>query len=363
MNKQYYMKEVIRFARKGMGCVSPNPLVGAIIVKNNKVLSKGYHKKYGSPHAEVDAIAKLNKTEIRNSTLYVNLEPCVHYGKTPPCADSIIQSGIKKVIIGNQDPNPIVNGKGIEKLKKAGIEVETGVMNESCLDLNKAYFKYITQKKPYVTIKIAQTLDGKISTLKGKSKWITSTSSRRYVHKMRMENDAILVGVNTVLIDDPELTVRMIREKGKKTKRIILDSTLRIKENIRLLKHTDPHNTIIVTTSRASAKKIRLLENKGVNLWILPSNSNGQVNIGSLLKKITEEKICSLLIEGGNKIFTTFLKSRETDRIVIFISPKLFGNGIDVFSELGVDSPDNAITFNKSIWHKIGKDMMFDGRL
>ena len=361
MDDSFFMKKVLGLAKRGTGRVNPNPRVGALVVKDGEILSEGYHGFFGGPHAEINALSKLTSEECKNSTLYVNLEPCVHFGKTPPCTDTILQSGIKRIVVGTVDPNPAVKGKGIQELKRAGIEVCVGVLEKECSRLNESYFKYITKKKPFVTLKIAQTLDGKIATTQGYSRWITSEGSRRLVHRMRRESDAILVGVNTVLTDDPELTVRLIR--GDNVRRIVLDGLLRIPVEARVLHHPDPLNTVIATTQKAPSDKIRVLDKMGVTLWIFDSNRNGMIDFSDLLEKMAEERISSVLVEGGKTVFTSVLRTGEVDRVVVFIAPKFFGKGIDVFGDLSIDSPRDAITFREMSWRRKGSDMVFDGRL
>ena len=219
MNDIYYMRRVLKLALKGTGKVSPNPRVGALLVRNGEILSEGYHAYFGGPHAEVTALSKRKSAKKTDDTLYVNLEPCDHQGKTPPCTELIINSGVRRVVIGALDPNPMVHGKGVKRLREAGIDTRLGVLERDCIKLNEAYFKSITSKKPFITLKIAQTLDGKIATDQGHSRWISSEASRRWVHRMRNENDAILVGVNTVILDDPELTVRFVRGHAVKKNR------------------------------------------------------------------------------------------------------------------------------------------------
>jgi diaminohydroxyphosphoribosylaminopyrimidine deaminase/5-amino-6-(5-phosphoribosylamino)uracil reductase len=361
MTDQDYMRQVLRLARKGIGKVSPNPMVGALIVKNDRVLSKGYHARFGGPHAEVDAISKLSSGALKGATLYVNLEPCTHYGKTPPCTDAILKTGIRKVVIGMTDPNPLVNRKGILKLKKSGIEVTTSVLEKECRELNAVYIKWINQKKPFITLKIAQTLDGKIAVNSGQSRWITGQESRKQVHKIRNECDAILVGINTVLHDDPQLTVRL--GKGKRIKKIILDSRLRIPDEAGILTNDDPENTILATTPQASKARILSLQGKGISIWVCKSDRSGRVDLKSLWRKCLDAQICSVLVEGGREVFTSVLNSGEADRMVFFTAPKLFGEGIASLGNLGVSDPDSALTFRSFRWKKCGPDMIFDGRL
>ncbi len=360
MDDIFFMKRVLQLAKRGSGKVSPNPMVGAVIVKNGKILSEGYHAFFGGLHAEVNALRKLKDDETRGSTLYVNLEPCSHYGKTPPCTDAIIEAGIKRVVVGMVDPNPLVHGRGIEKLKKAGIEIRTIILEKQSVELNESYIKYITKHRPFVTLKIAQTLDGKIATSGGLSRWITGEKSRRFVHKMRRESDAVLVGVNTVIVDDPQLTVRMIPGRGKR--RIILDSRLRIPLEAKVLHHSDPQNTVVVTTDQSPSNKVKILKKMGVTVWVI-EKVDGMVDLSLLWEKMADEGIASLLVEGGRRIFTSILRQGHADRVIVFFAPKIFGEGIGSIGDLGIDSPDEAIVFKKTRWYKKGNDMVFEGKL
>ena len=348
-------------ALKGIGRVSPNPRVGAVIVRNGKIVAEGYHAFFGGPHAEADALSKLKPGKTDGCTLYVNLEPCNHQGKTPPCSEAIIRSGIPRVVIGVSDPNPLVAGKGIRKLKSAGIEVLSGILEEECLRINEAFFKFITRKIPFVTLKIAQTLDGKIATQSGRSKWITGEASRRRVHRMRRESDAILVGIDTVLADDPELTTRLV--PGPQPKRIVLDSALRIPLDSRLMRTSGSEKTIVVTLAGASMQKIRAIRTLGAEVWAIHDNTEGRVDIRSFLTKAAEEGITSILVEGGKGIFTSMLKTGLVDRIVLFTAPKLFGTGVEAFDDLGVQGPEDAVRFRSVRWNRSGSDMVFEGRL
>ena len=360
MDDSDFMRRAIRLARKGAGCVSPNPLVGSVIVRDGKILSEGYHARCGGPHAEADAFSKIHPNEARDGTLYVTLEPCNHHGRTPPCTEAIIQSKIREVVVGTADPNPFVKGGGIQRLRKSGITVRIGVMEDACLRLNEAYFKAMTKNKPFIVLKIAQTLDGKIATQGGRSRWITSETSRRLVHKMRKENDAVLVGVNTVVQDDPQLTVRHVRGS---VRRIILDSCLRIPTEARVLHHSDPQNTIIATTSSAPESKMHALQSLGVSVWILENDENGRVALPGLWKKMIQERILSVLVEGGRTVFTSVLCSGDADRVVVFIAPIVFGSGIESIGALQIDLPENALSFREFSWHKRGPDMVFEGNL
>ncbi len=356
-----YMKRVLQLAKRGISHVSPNPLVGALIVKNDRIISEGYHAYFGGPHAERVALLNISKRECLNATLYVNLEPCCHQGKTPPCTDLILQSKLSRVVIGTSDPNPLVGGKGIEILRRSGIKVDMGILKKQCQELNDPYFKYITTNKPYVTLKIAQTVDGKIATDRGYSRWITGESARRFVHKLRKEHDAILVGSRTIIIDNPELTVRMVH--GKNPKRIILDKSLDIPLKSRVLQQSQPQNTIIVTTTRISPDKIRKIKELGIIHWPIRSDSRGSIHFPSLWKKMITEGIISVLVEGGREVFTSFLQSGEVDRIILCIAPMLFGEGLSVFGDLGVHVPNEAIRLKEITWRCKSPDMILEGKV
>lgn len=314
------MELAIELAKKGEGKVNPNPMVGAVIVKEGIVIGKGYHEKYGQEHAEVNAFKSL-KEDPSGATMYVTLEPCSHYGKTPPCVDKIIQSKIKRVVIGMIDPNPLVAGNGVDKLKMAGIEVKVGVLEDRCKKLNEIFIKYILTKKPYVVLKVAMSLDGKIATKTGESKWISSEKSRLQVHNLRNKLSAIMVGVNTVIKDNPELTCRI--ENGNNPIRIIVDSTLRIPINSKVLQIRD-NKTIIATTKKANINSMQELLNRNIKVIII-EEKNGQVDLSELIKKLGELNIDSILLEGGSTLNYSALEEKIVDKAMIYISPKFIG--------------------------------------
>jgi diaminohydroxyphosphoribosylaminopyrimidine deaminase/5-amino-6-(5-phosphoribosylamino)uracil reductase len=335
------IKKTLRLAQKGRGHVSPNPMVGALIVKNHRIIARGYHHAFGREHAEVEAFNAAT-ANVKGGSLYVNLEPCSHFGKQPPCVDRILASGIKRVIVGTRDPNPLVNGKGITKLQKHGIEVKVGIAEEACKKLNEAYFKHITTGLPFTTLKIAQTLDGRIAARNGHSKWITSETSRRVVHKLRSQHDAVLVGIGTVLADNPQLTVRLSR--GVSPKRIVLDSKLRVALTSNLLTDGFVNRTIIATTREAPDDRIKRIEQTGAQVWVLPASTEGRVDLLTLWRKLGQAGIASVLVEGGSQIYSSLLKANLVDKICVFIAPKILGDGLSALQNLGITSLEKSIS-------------------
>ena len=359
MSDEAFIKKTLKLAQKGSGYVSPNPVVGAIIVKNGEIISTGYHKKFGAIHAEVAAIKNAG-TNCKNSTLYVNLEPCSHHGKQPPCTDEIIRAGIKRVVVGTLDRNPQINGNGIKVLQKNGIEVITGVLEKECILINEVFFKYITTNLPFITLKIAQTIDGKIATDLGKSKWITSEKSRKYVHKLRNQSDAVLTGIGTVLTDDPQLDVRYI--KGRTPFRVILDSNLRIPLNAKLLNDEHVNKTILVTNLKTPDEICNRIEQKGAAVVKIPKQGDF-IDLNLLCKWLGNRGFASVLVEGGSKVFSSFLKLKLADRISLFIAPKLLGSGIPAIEKLDISDINNCIRLNCDRIKKIEQDIFITGRV
>ncbi len=355
------MQRALRLARKGLGRVSPNPLVGAVIVKNGRILAEGYHKRFGGPHAEVNALSHLEEGLSKGSTVYVTLEPCCHTGKTPPCTNALLQARVQRVVVGMIDPNPVVSGRGIQILRDHGMDVTVGILETECRELNAPYIKAVTRRQPYITLKIAQTIDGNIATRKGLSRWITGDTSRRWVHKLRSENDAVMVGVGTVLADNPHLTVRMVR--GRSPRRIVLDSHLRIPDVAHLVsdKHTD--QTIVVTGPSADTRTIQTLQNRGVQVWTVETDSAGQIRLNSLWERLVDAGIYSILVEGGREVFTSCLRSGETDRLIVITAPKIVGDGISSIGNVGVETMDQAISLRQFKTFRKGTDWVMDGRL
>lgn len=346
------IRRCIELAKKGTGFVSPNPLVGCVIVKNDEIIAEGWHQKFGENHAEVNAInSALSKhIDLKGASLYVNLEPCTHYGKTPPCADKIIEHKFKEVIIGTKDANPLVAGKGIANLKKNKIKVTVGVLEEKCYELNKFYFKNIKTKLPYITLKAAQTLDSKIADAEGNSKWISSQESRKLVHKLRSEYDAVLVGKNTVEKDNPSLTVRHV--KGRNPYRIVINKelTLNLSSNLFSDKYSD--KTIVISGKEPDEFLTRIFEQRKIKV-IQAKLKNDMIDLKDAMKKLSKAGISSLLVEGGAFTFTEFIKNKLVDEMLIFISPTVMGSGLSTFKHEFDLSNSKGINCGKS-----GKDIL-----
>lgn len=326
MAEEQFMKRAIELAKQGAGWTAPNPLVGAVVVKNGRVIGEGYHRKYGELHAERNALAACTE-DPAGATLYVTLEPCCHYGKTPPCTEIIIEKKIAKVVIGSRDPNPKVAGKGARILREHGIEVVEDYMREACDALNPVFFHYITTKTPYVVLKFAMTLDGKIATRTGASKWITGEAARNHVHQLRGRYAGILAGIGTVLADDPMLNCRI--DGAHQPLRIILDSHLRIPMGSRLVRSAKEYPLLIVCNESArdreeGASRIQKLEEAGAKVWTLPEK-NGHPDLNVLMQRLGEEKIDSVLIEGGGTVNEAALKAHIVHHVYAYIAPKIFG--------------------------------------
>jgi len=355
-----FMKKAIALARKGSLMVSPNPRVGCVLVKKGKIISKGYHQHFGGPHAEINALRKAG-VKARGSTMYVNLEPCCHYGKTPPCNEAIIKSGVKEIVVGMVDPNPLVNGKGLKELKIRGVKVKLGVLREECTKLNEPYIKYITRGLPFVVLKSAMSLDGKIATPSGDSKWITSEASRKYAKVLRSQVDAILVGIDTVLHDNPEL---LSSHSGKKPIRVVLDSHLRIPLDARVLNSRAP--TIVATQKEADKKRIENLEARGVEVLLIPrwkKHLRRGLDLKYLMKNLAKRGVTSLLIEGGGKVNASALEMGLVDKLLFFIAPRIIGgeNSITPVEGEGVDKIEESIKLKDIKVRRFGEDILFEG--
>ncbi|MFC1965125.1 bifunctional diaminohydroxyphosphoribosylaminopyrimidine deaminase/5-amino-6-(5-phosphoribosylamino)uracil reductase RibD [Chloroflexota bacterium] len=360
MLNEDYMKLALRLARKGLGKTSPNPMVGAIIVKDNQIIGRGYHHSFGGKHAEINAIENAGES-IDGAALYVTLEPCSYHGKTPPCVDAIIGNNVGRVVIGTLDPNPLVSGKGAEILRRHGIETEVGVLEEECRSLNEAHFKYMTTGMPLVTVKFAQTLDGRIATATGDSQWISSAESQRLAHKLRATNDAIMVGIGTILADDPQLTVRLV--KGRNPSRIILDSRSRIPLDSKIVRSQGAAPTIIATTSRADKEKLSRLREMGIEVLVTREDEAGEIDLCHLFRTLGQRGISSVLVEGGAGVITSLLRRNLADKLVIIIAPKIMGKGTEAVGELNITDVNQALklTFRKT--YRMGEDLIIEARL
>lgn len=316
-----YMEQALNLAQKGAGWVAPNPMVGAILVKGDRIIGSGYHQKYGGPHAEVNAIACATE-DVQGATMYVTLEPCCHDGKTPPCADLIVEKKLAKVVVGSLDPNPLVAGKGVQKLKEAGIEVVCGVLQEQCDYVNRIFRHYITTKQPYVVMKTAMTLDGKIATVTGESQWISGEQSRKEVHLLRHAYTGIMVGINTIIHDNARLTCRM--EGGKNPTRIVVDSCLRISLMSNVLKDQEDNQTILATTSQASPLATNKLTMFGSKV-VFCNKKDDRVDLQDLMNRLGAMGIDSILLEGGATVNDAALKAGIVQEVITYISPKIVG--------------------------------------
>lgn len=354
--EEKFMKMAIELAKKGKGKVNPNPLVGAVIVRNGKIIGEGYHSRYGGNHAEIEAINNAIE-DVKGATIYVTLEPCFHYGKTPPCVDKLILAGISKVVIGHLDPNPLVSGKSIEKLKSFGIEVKVGVLEEECLNLNEVFIKYIKTKLPYVVLKSGVSLDGKIATKTGESKWITGTASREKVNELRNELRGIMVGVNTVIVDDPSLNCNI--NGGRNPIRIVLDSNLRIPLDSKILKTAYRYETIIATTNNIDLDKKVLVEKSKANILIV-DDINGKVDLNNLMVKLGNIGIDSILLEGGGEVNYSALEAGIVDKIMLFMAPVIIGGKESkTFVEgKGIDLLTNSFKASNLKIEDLGEDIL-----
>jgi diaminohydroxyphosphoribosylaminopyrimidine deaminase/5-amino-6-(5-phosphoribosylamino)uracil reductase len=360
VNDEYYMKLAIALARKGRGYVSPNPLVGAVIVKNGQIIGQGYHQRFGGNHAEINAI-KNSSEDIADSTLYVTLEPCCHEGKTPPCIDSIIKHKIARVVIGTIDSNPLVSCQGINYLQSCGIEVKTGVLENDCRKLNEVFFHFMKTGLPFITIKYAQTLDGRIATTTGESQWISSEASLKFTHQLRAAHDAILVGAGTVIKDNPELTVRLVH--GRNPLRVIVDSELNISRQSKIFQNISSTPTLIATSKNASDPRFQRLAGSGTEIINIKADKNGNVDLKTLFKMLAGRNISSILIEGGAQIITSTLKDNLANRLITIIAPKIIGTGIEAVGDLNIRKLEAAKKLSIQKVLRRGDDIIVDSRL
>jgi diaminohydroxyphosphoribosylaminopyrimidine deaminase/5-amino-6-(5-phosphoribosylamino)uracil reductase len=323
LENRKFMQRALDLARLGIGRTRPNPLVGAVLVKDNKIVGEGYHRQFGGPHAEINAL-DMAKDAAKDSTLYVTLEPCSHHGKTPPCCDAIVESGVKRVVCAIRDPNPLVAGKGIAYLKSKGVDVSVGILANEASELNEIFLHFIKTKKPFVILKTAMSLDGKIATRTGESRWISSPQSRQQVHQLRNQVAAVVVGVNTVLKDDPVLTTRLAEGKGINPLRIVLDTTGRTPLDARLFKSIDEAPLLIVSTNRISPSRVQAYERAGAEVWIMETTGHTEM-IHRFLTDLGERQVDSLLVEGGGTVAESFVTANAVDKYIGYIAPMIIG--------------------------------------
>ena len=359
MDDLTYMKMALELAGRGAGYTSPNPMVGAVVVKDGEIVGKGWHEKVGGPHAEVNAIDSAD-TSLEGADIYVTLEPCNHTGRTPPCTKKILDAGIKRVVVAMDDPNPDVTGGGNTFLRENGLEIISGICETEALKLNEAFIKHITDKKPFVTAKCACTLDGRIATRTGDAKWVTGESSRHYVHQIRHEMDAIMVGIGTVMADDPMLTTRLEGIDVRHPVRVILDSKLSVPMNAKVL--GGDAKTIIVTGSDVFDEKKANVEDKGVQVLEVPLIDN-RIDLGQLMIKLGEQGIMSLLLEGGSSVMASALKSDIVDKVMFFYAPKILGSddGMPICSGPGPELMRDCLTLKDISTSRFDDDILIEG--
>lgn len=357
MSDEIFMREALRIARHAEGRTSPNPLVGAVIVRDGKIIAQGWHRQAGTPHAEIHALNMAGELA-RGATLYVTLEPCSHFGRTPPCAEKICAAGITRVVAAMSDPNPLVAGKGFEILRAAGVAVEVGLLEDEARRLNEIFLKWVTRKLPFVTLKFACSLDGKIATSNGESQWISCAASRKFVHHLRDINDAILIGSGTLSADNPHLTTRLV--DGKNPVRVIVDSNARTPIDFHVV--TDKSaRTIIAVTENAPREKISALESCGVE--IITAGDGERVDLEILMRELAEREITSVLVEGGGKIHFAMLSAGLVDKIFAFVAPKIIGgeNSLTAVEGAGFAKLSDAVTLKNLTTEKIGDDILITG--
>lgn len=364
-----WMQHCLVLAERGAGAVSPNPMVGAVLVApDGTLLGEGWHQRYGGPHAEphalADAEARHGPDVLRTATLYVNLEPCSHVGKTPPCADLLLEKGIPRVVVGMADPNPKVAGKGLARLRAHGVDVTVGVLERTCQRFNEAFTHHLRTGRPLVTLKLAQTLDGFVETRTGEARWISSEPARQQVHRWRAMLDGVLVGHGTAQADDPALTVR--HGQGRQPTRIVLDRLGTLSLPIQLFSDAFADRTLAVTGPAATPSYADALRSRGGRVWSLPE-AQGHLDLGALLDRLGREgqadgrPMASLLVEAGPRLATALLRQDLVDRLFLFVAPKLLGAGTPVLHDLGLTRLADARTFAEHTWEAVGDDLLFRG--
>ena len=357
-----YMRQAVKLAARAAGRTSPNPMVGAVVVRGDQVVGQGYHRRVGTDHGEIAALKDAGR-KARGAELFVNLEPCCHHGRTGPCAEALIGAGVERVVVGMKDPNPLVNGKGIRKLRRAGVEVVSGVLEPECRELNAAFICYITEQRPLVTFKSAVTLDGKVATRGGHSRWVTGKESRVASHRMRNTLDAIAVGVGTVLGDDPSLTCREVR-RGRDPVRVVIDSLARTPTTARVINRSSSAPTLIFCTDRAKKRRVTMLERAGAEVVPVASEV-GQVDVAAVLQELARREITTLLLEGGPRLAGAFWHKGLVDRVVAFVAPKVLGDprGMSMVVGPGVEQMSDATELEDVKVRRMGADVMITGKV
>lgn len=357
-----FLEMAYGLAEKAMGWSSPNPYVGAVIVKNGRIVGTGFHERPGKPHAEILALQQAGP-QARNATAFITLEPCVHWGRTPPCVDSIIRAGIKRVVVSAPDPNPIVHKKGIKKMRQAGIQVSSGLLEDKNSRLNEIYNKYIQKKIPFVAVKVATSLDGKMATRNQDSRWITSPQTRKYIHLLRGEFMAIMVGINTLLRDDPRLTIRHPLWKRKTIVRAIIDSRLRFPLDANILKTKARGRILVFTRQGENSRKAIELRKRGVEIISFRQSSSRKLDLKKVLAWFGQNEISSVLVEGGPLLTTSLIEKRQVDKIFVTLSPKIIGGekAPTFFEGMGFPTVAQSIHLNKTACFTIGEDMILEG--
>ena len=354
-----FMRQAIGLGRRGLGRTSPNPPVGAVVVRQGTVVGRGFHRRAGEAHAEVEALRDAG-SRARGATLYVTLEPCNHQGRTPPCTGAVIAAGVRRVVIGTRDPNPHVFGNGLARLRRAGVRVDLGTEQAACNELIRAFAKHVSTGMPHVTLKLAASADGRIATATGASRWITGEASRRLVHRLRNETDAVMVGAATVIADDPELTCRL--RGGRDPLRVIVDGRLRVPLDARVLTNAAAPGTIIATVSR-SPRLIGALRQRGATVLVLPG-TKGQLSLRRLLGVLGRRGMSSVLIEGGATLAAAALHARVVDRLLCFYAPKLIGgDGRPMLGSLGVRRLPSAIPLRDATVQRVGEDILLSAEI
>ena len=360
-NDSFCMRLALREAKKGQGRTSPNPTVGAVVVRNNQVVGKGYHRRAGDHHAEVNALHDAGALA-RDATIYVTLEPCNHTGRTPPCTQAIMRAGIRRVVIGMADPNSQVAGGGADFLASQGVAVTTGVLEKACLRLNRPFLKHVTLGMPWVILKAGMSLDGRIAVASGQSGWITGEKSRRMVHRLRDRFDAILVGIGTAQVDDPSLTTRLTQVRGRDPLRVVLDSKLQLDPTCKMLHQESEAPTWIFCADNADDKRQQTLEQSGAIIRRVASGPDGRLDLQAVLAELGASGVQSLLVEGGGQVHGAFLRQQLVDQVMLFIAPRFIGgDGIPVVGGLGLSQISDGPQLKQMRTRRLGPDILLEG--